>query len=153
MKPVPSANCRNYIGQTPLHVCAILNHVEVAEVLLSGGATVNYRDEQGVTPFLAACVSGNERMCSLLLKHNALPTLCDRVGLSPLHHAVLTFSDTKMKFICDILLKFESDRALHSHTGDTLMKRWAARSEQRYVARTGYLCRHTRLFPVQRVTF
>lgn len=41
-------------GQTALHYAAYCNQVEVLNVLLQFGASIDERDNNGVTPFLAA---------------------------------------------------------------------------------------------------
>ncbi|GJP65035.1 hypothetical protein CLOP_g21955 [Closterium sp. NIES-67] len=66
-----SAACRN-------------GHVEIAEMLLKYGASVDAVDVEGATPLLAAADSGFANCVQLLLKAGAQPDARDKVGVTPL---------------------------------------------------------------------
>jgi hypothetical protein len=73
----------------------------------------------------------------LLLKHNAVPTLADRVGLMPLHHVVLTSNDAALRFVCDLMLKYGNDgeRQLGSKGAKaTLVQKLTFTGSRTYVA-------------------
>lgn len=76
--------------RTPLHWAAVLNHIEIARILLSKGANVESR-ETGVysmyTPLHEAAKYGHLKMCTLLLDAHADTASKDRDGSTPLHTA------------------------------------------------------------------
>ena len=56
-------------GYTPLHLAAIYDHKEIAEVLIAAGADVNAKDEDGETPLDATYVFNKTETADLLRKH------------------------------------------------------------------------------------
>lgn len=66
---------RGYAGHTALHECAFYNRLEMADLLLSRGAKVNLKDDNGKTPMdLAQEFAGKTeriRMMNLLIRHGA----------------------------------------------------------------------------------
>lgn len=68
-------DARGYAGHTALHECAFYNRLEMAELLLSRGAKVNLKDDNGKTPMdLAKEFAGQSariRMMNLLIRHGA----------------------------------------------------------------------------------
>lgn len=72
-------------------------------------------------------------MCKLLLQHDALPTLCDRIGLSPLHHTVLAHSPAVMAFLCEVLPSYVTDSERVTLSA-SFVKRWTDRHTQRCVS-------------------
>ncbi len=56
---------------TPLTLVVHWNNLELAEVLLNGGANVNAMGKDGDTPLLAAHQKNNQTLTDLLLKHGA----------------------------------------------------------------------------------
>jgi ankyrin repeat protein len=54
-----------------LKIAAYLGNYEAVEQLLSHGAEINDRDDQGDTALVAACDSGSTRVVKLLLDHHA----------------------------------------------------------------------------------
>jgi len=58
-------------GITALHNAAIEGHVDVMEVLLAAGASINSVDEDGWTPLHAAASGGSLASVDFLLKHGA----------------------------------------------------------------------------------
>jgi len=58
-------------GRTPLHWGARRDHEDVAILLLSKGADVNVRDEDGETPVLIARQRRDKEFVELLKQHGA----------------------------------------------------------------------------------
>ena len=58
---------------TPLHKASSRGWLEVARLLLSHGASVDEKDEQGRTPLQVASSEGHVEMTKLLLDHGAQP--------------------------------------------------------------------------------
>jgi ankyrin repeat protein len=61
----------NEYGQTPLHRAARYGHKEVVELLITKGADVNTKDNQGLTSLWYAKERGHEQNVELLRKHGA----------------------------------------------------------------------------------
>ena len=61
-------NVKDEVGETPLHVAALMNNAEVAELLIDEGADVNMKNEGGDTP-LDFIVGHSKETADLLRKH------------------------------------------------------------------------------------
>ncbi len=70
-------------GATPLHWAARENHLDVAELLLAGGAAVNARAVSGQTPLHWAALYGNAETVTFLLSKGADARAVDRYGWTP----------------------------------------------------------------------
>lgn len=55
----------------PLHLAALYNRVEIAEILLQNGSDIEAKATKGVTPLFVAAVRGNKEMVSFLIDHGA----------------------------------------------------------------------------------
>jgi ankyrin repeat protein len=73
---------------TALHDAALNAHCTVARHLLTRGAPVAVRNDQGCTPLHLAASSGSNRLVQLLLKYQAPVSLLDYGGRTPLMLAV-----------------------------------------------------------------
>ena len=69
-------------GLTPLHICAIGNHQELLQVLLSFGANIDQKDKHGYTSLHFACAFGHENIIKILIRKNADLNLKSRYGES-----------------------------------------------------------------------
>ena len=56
---------------TPLHRAAANNKIEAVAALISHGADVNARDEDGLTPLIMACFGGYAKVVEALLDAGA----------------------------------------------------------------------------------
>jgi hypothetical protein len=74
------------MGLTPLMHAALGGYAKACQVLLSAGASVNSRDEDGMQPLHFAANSGNLEVFTLLLQAKADPWAQDSQGRSPLDH-------------------------------------------------------------------
>ena len=73
---------------TPLLFAARRGYIEIAGLLLNDPRTdVNYANLAGITPFHAACASGERSLCELLLAHGAELTAKSSNLLTALHFA------------------------------------------------------------------
>ncbi|MGA2851373.1 MAG: ankyrin repeat domain-containing protein [Terracidiphilus sp.] len=75
-------------GQTPLHIAAFNDRIEVAKLLIADKADVNAQANNGATPLHLAAAKGNKDMVELLLASKANIDATDHDGWSPLHSAV-----------------------------------------------------------------
>ncbi|KAK4108786.1 ankyrin, partial [Canariomyces notabilis] len=77
-------------GMTALHTAAAHGHAEVVKMLLRHGADVHHGDSSpvGETPLSCAAAKGHIPVASLLLQAGAKVDSWDRIGWTPLHHAV-----------------------------------------------------------------
>jgi hypothetical protein len=76
-------------GQTPLHIAAFNDRLEVAKLLLANKADVNAKANNGSTPLQLAAAKGNKDMVELLLASKADVNAVDNDGWSALHSAVV----------------------------------------------------------------
>jgi len=76
-------------GQTPLHIAAFNNRLDVAKLLLANKADVNAKANNGSTPLHLAAAKGNKDMVELLLAGKADVNAVDNEGWSPLHSAIV----------------------------------------------------------------
>jgi ankyrin repeat protein len=72
---------------TPLHWAALLGNSEVADVLVSNGASVIARDAFGHQPLHNAAVAGSVKVAELLIAGGADVSARDELELTPLHWA------------------------------------------------------------------
>lgn len=79
----PDVNAVNDLGWTGLHFAAQENHVGVAKLLASAGATVDSRDLNGNTPLWRAAFSNSKEMCSFLMSLGASVDTVNEHGVSP----------------------------------------------------------------------
>lgn len=64
-------NCRDANGDTPLSLCLALNRIELAPILIAGGADVNARNGQDLTLLHQAIISGDSEKAVFLLDQGA----------------------------------------------------------------------------------
>ena len=81
---------KNQDGDTPLHLAALKGRKDVAELLLSSGASVDARDKRADTPLHVAAEHGSVLIVALLLAHGADFKAVNDVGLTPLGLAMFT---------------------------------------------------------------
>ncbi len=73
-------------GRTPLHDAAYSHALEVAQLLVQHGATIEDTDSRGRTPLHAACERGaTPQFIRWLLDKGANPSAKDKEGNTPLH--------------------------------------------------------------------
>jgi ankyrin repeat protein len=75
----------NQYGSTPLHIAAHDGIAEIAEYLLSKGASVEAKDRDGATPLHLAALRGNADIAVKLLKAGANANAVADEGIRPLH--------------------------------------------------------------------
>lgn len=63
--------------QTPLHLAVITKQAEVVEDLLKAGANVNLLDRHGNSVLHLAAAEGDDKILSLLLKHQKASSMID----------------------------------------------------------------------------
>jgi ankyrin repeat protein len=61
------------LGKTPLHLAAISNQTNIAQLLIKHGAKVEAYDNSGFTPLHCAAWQGSSEVAALLLKNKANP--------------------------------------------------------------------------------
>ena len=95
-------------GWTALH-CAIFNGLDVVKKLLSAGANVNARDNDGMTPLMLACQSSQKRVSlstiNLLLESGADINAVDEAGWDALFWTCNETKDNANIEVIPLLLK------------------------------------------------
>ncbi len=80
---------RDKLGETPLHVAAVMGHKETSTLLIDSGADVNAQDTRGLTPLHAAAWMGHEEIVALLIANAAEINAKGDGGMAALHTAAL----------------------------------------------------------------
>ncbi len=75
-------DCRNELGETPLHLAATS---EVVQTLLKYGADIEAKDDKGETPIHEAVKYGNAEVVKALIAAGADVNAPDNEGLTPLN--------------------------------------------------------------------
>lgn len=98
-------------GWQPIHIAAIENKQESAELLFTKGARVEAEDNRRAQPIHLAAAAGTHEMLELLLDYGASVDARDMKGLTPLHIAaymghlrcveVLVVEDAKTVHVMD----------------------------------------------------
>src|SRR5579859_7092876 len=78
---------KDWENLTPLHLAAFHGHKDVAEFLISQGASVNAKTTSAVTPLHMAAQIGSQDVAQLLLDHKAEINAVDSSGWTPLARA------------------------------------------------------------------
>ncbi|KAH9113298.1 hypothetical protein AeMF1_012471 [Aphanomyces euteiches] len=115
-------NAASYDGMYPLHVLAILGHVECACALQQGPWDVNVCDAEGRTPLHLAIASNRSAFVTFLLEMGADPSAKDALSRTPLHYAMECKLGLEM---VSSLRKFKVDLNATDERGDTALH-WAA---------------------------
>jgi ankyrin repeat protein len=79
--------CKDFNGQTPMHLAAVSGQERVVELLVTARADVNVVDDNGWTPLHLASFAGNTRVAASLLADGANVNAKDNDGATPLHLA------------------------------------------------------------------
>ena len=75
-------------GATPLHMAAANGNKKIAEFLITKGADLNARNDNGGTPLVYAAQIGHKEVAELLIDKGADVDEEDGFGATPLRHAV-----------------------------------------------------------------
>jgi ankyrin repeat protein len=96
--PQTRVNAPNSLGETPLMLAAINNHLELAKVLIERGADVN---KPGWTPLHYAATRGHREMMRLLLDNEAYIDSESDNGTTPLMMAAYYASPLAVKLLLE----------------------------------------------------
>jgi uncharacterized protein len=98
-------NTRDNSGWTPLHFAAQMNQLEIAQILISRGASVDAQDCNGNSPLARAVFSscGKGGMIGLLRRNGANPNLMNNYGVSPLKLAMQIANYDVKRFFADLV--------------------------------------------------
>ncbi|MDQ7839347.1 MAG: ankyrin repeat domain-containing protein [Thermodesulfobacteriota bacterium] len=102
-------------GWYPLHYASDVGHKEITELLISKGADVNAKDEDGNTPLHEAISKGHKEIVELLISKGADVNAEDEDGNTPLHEAIMMV-DTE---IVEILISKGADVNAKDEDGNT----------------------------------
>ncbi|KAG5854662.1 hypothetical protein ANANG_G00040180 [Anguilla anguilla] len=103
-------------GETPLCLAAQSEQGggEGIRILVSGGAHIDFRAKDGLTPVHKAVRAQNHAALLVLLSLGASPDYKDRWGLTPLYHTVLIGGDTSC---CETLLYHRAKLGVRDENG------------------------------------
>ena len=96
--PQANLNVQNQLGETPLMLAAINNHLELAKVLIERGAEVN---KTGWTPLHYAATRGHREMMRLLLDNDAYIDSESANGTTPLMMAAYSAPPLAVKLLLE----------------------------------------------------
>ena len=116
IKDGADVNAKDGLYRTPLHKAASLNQLEIARLLISKGANVNYTDIfTKATPLHDAAESGFAELVRVLLNSGAGNNIRNDNGNTPLHLAV---SEGRQDAV-EVLLKSGANKNAQNDKGDT----------------------------------
>ncbi|XP_051796860.1 SH3 and multiple ankyrin repeat domains protein 1 isoform X2 [Acanthochromis polyacanthus] len=103
-------------GETPLSLAVQCEPGggEAIRVLVEGGAHIDFRAKDGLTPLHKAVRGHRHTALLVLLSLGASPDYKDRRGLTPLYHTVLTGGDTSC---CETLLYHRAKLGIRDENG------------------------------------
>ncbi|XP_019213946.1 SH3 and multiple ankyrin repeat domains protein 1 isoform X5 [Oreochromis niloticus] len=103
-------------GETPLTLAVQCEPGggEAIRVLVDGGAHIDFRAKDGLTPLHKAVRGHHHTALLVLLSLGASPDYKDRRGLTPLYHTVLTGGDTSC---CETLLYHRAKLGIRDENG------------------------------------
>uniref|UniRef100_A0A087Y4W5 SH3 and multiple ankyrin repeat domains protein 1 n=1 Tax=Poecilia formosa TaxID=48698 RepID=A0A087Y4W5_POEFO len=103
-------------GETPLSLAVQCEPGggEAIRVLVDGGAHIDFRAKDGLTPLHKAVRGHRHTALLVLLSLGASPDYKDRRGLTPLYHTVLTGGDTSC---CETLLYHRAKLGIRDENG------------------------------------
>ncbi|MCF6776219.1 ankyrin repeat domain-containing protein [Thiotrichales bacterium 19X7-9] len=119
----------NINGQTPLHLAAMFNQLEIINYLLDHGADINARDRYGNTALFYAVLNGHLSIVEQLLWRGAEANTINQDGDTPLHEA----SEESEYIIIEALLKYGADISIKNaegHTADQLTDYFDIRQDE-----------------------
>ena len=85
IKQVKKEKCYYLIGSTPLQICSWLNNIELAEILIRNGASVNEKNESGWSCIHICCRQNNIDFVRLLLNNGCIVDDLNNSSKTPLH--------------------------------------------------------------------
>lgn len=94
----------NFTGDTeesPIHIAALQGNIEALYMLLRFGASVNVKDENGITPIFGAAWCGSVEIMKILLSSKAEVQVSDNSGSTPLHVAAMKGNAEIVKMLID----------------------------------------------------
>ncbi len=105
-------------GDTPLHDAVIGNYKDIVVFLLSKGADINSKDDNGATSLHKAALNNRTEMTAFLISKGANVKYRDMDGNTPLHWA----AEAGKTGPAQVLLKNGADVNAKDDNGDTPMK-------------------------------
>lgn len=106
----------NVRGQTPLHLAAMTDNVDVVRMLVDGGANIDVSDHgSNIRPLHNAAKNGCTNVCEFLLKHGADMDAQTAEGDT----ALLLASANKHIDVVSLLLSFHADHGIRNNAGIT----------------------------------
>jgi ankyrin repeat protein len=116
-------NSQNKDGDSALNLSIINAHFEIVKYLLYSGANPNIKDNDKVSPLMAACMSYENindylQIIKLLLKYNVDINAQDIEGNTALFHALMCSNKIE---IVDLLLKAGADPNIKNNDGDNAL--------------------------------
>jgi ankyrin repeat protein len=99
---------------------------ECVRTLLSLGANVHFRNDDGLTPLSLAVRTGSMELTKMLLEHGAFPNTRDKQGKGPLHHAA---ESRNIHSIVKLLIENGADMNTQDNFGYTPLHRIIAKED------------------------
>ncbi|GFY98412.1 ankyrin repeat family protein [Actinidia rufa] len=112
---VSGINSTDEEGWAPLHSASSSGKVEIVDILLSGGADVNLKNDGGRTALHYAASKGWLKIAEILISHGANINLKDKIGCTPLHRAASTGNSE----LCEFLIEEGAEVDALDKTGQT----------------------------------
>jgi hypothetical protein len=116
----------NVRGQTPLHLAAMTDNVDVVRMLINGGADIDVADPgNNIRPLHNAATNGCANVCEFLLKQGADMDAQTASGDTALHLA----ATNKHFDVVSLLLSFHANHSIENNAGVTAEQIATARDD------------------------
>ena len=116
----------NVRGQTPLHLAAMTDNVDVVRMLINGGADIDVVDPgNNIRPLHNAATNGCTNVCEFLLKHGADMDAQTATGNTALHLA----AENRHVDVVSLLLSFHANHGIKNNAGVTAEQIATARDD------------------------
>ena len=95
-------------GSSPLILASYYDHIDLTQILIQAGATVNFKDSSGNTALMGVCFKGVVELAELLINHGADVNITNVMGTSALIFAAMF----NRKDMVELLLENKADKTI-----------------------------------------
>jgi ankyrin repeat protein len=122
-------NIKNYVGDTALIVSSLLNHMNIAQILINNNANINIQNLHGDTALMLASMNNNVNIVKLLLENGADANLLNQHDYTALYLSVqYNYINT-----VEILLQHKANVNIKDNNGVVVLQIASSRGSENIV--------------------